>query len=218
MSVRTEAAMGTLVTMQVVHDVDTAAVNSAMDRAFGWFHEIEEHCTRFSEQSEFVQLTKRIGEPVTASPILFEAVRFALLVAEETDGAFDPTIGQPHGSARLQPRTPHRRNRCPPRSTQIDDVTYRDVVMDAEARTITLLRPLTLDLGAVAKGLAVDIATRELQPFGDFAVDAGGDIYLGGSNPQGEAVVGWDSSSTPRRRTDRFIAGIGPGRLHFRRL
>ena len=44
---------------------------------------------------------------------------------------------------------------------------------------------MTLDLGAVAKGLAIDAAARELQPFGDFAIDAGGDLYLGGRNPDG---------------------------------
>jgi thiamine biosynthesis lipoprotein len=37
----------------------------------------------------------------------------------------------------------------------------------------------------VAKGLAVDAAGRELEPFRDFAIDAGGDLFLGGSNPQG---------------------------------
>jgi thiamine biosynthesis lipoprotein len=40
-------------------------------------------------------------------------------------------------------------------------------------------------LGAVAKGLAVDMAARELMPLQNFAVDAGGDLYLGGLNPQG---------------------------------
>jgi thiamine biosynthesis lipoprotein len=37
----------------------------------------------------------------------------------------------------------------------------------------------------VAKGLAVDAAARELEPFRDFAIDAGGDLYLGGRNPDG---------------------------------
>jgi thiamine biosynthesis lipoprotein len=31
----------------------------------------------------------------------------------------------------------------------------------------------------------VDAAARELEPFRDFAIDAGGDLYLGGSNEQG---------------------------------
>ena len=71
--------------------------------------------------------------------------------------------------------------------------------LDPDRRTITLRRPLTLDLGAVAKGLAVDMAARELEPFRDFAIDAGGDLYLGGSNPQGEPWSRRDSPSAARR-------------------
>jgi len=44
---------------------------------------------------------------------------------------------------------------------------------------------MLLDLGAVAKGLAIDAAARELAPFSDFSIDAGGDLYLGGYNSQG---------------------------------
>jgi thiamine biosynthesis lipoprotein len=68
----------------------------------------------------------------------------------------------------------------------VDGVSYLDVELDEVARTIALRRPLTLDLGAVAKGLAVDAAARELARFQDFAIDAGGDLYLGGRNPRGE--------------------------------
>src|SRR6185295_14473435 len=42
-----------------------------------------------------------------------------------------------------------------------------------------------LDLGAVAKGLAIDLAARELTPLENFAVDAGGDLFLGGVNDEG---------------------------------
>jgi len=156
-TIRTEPVMGTLVTIHAIRPGAEAAIESA----FGWFREIENRCTRFQEQSELMQLARNVGVPVEASAILFEAVRFALSVAEESGGAFDPTVGAP-----IQ-------------------ASYRDVEIDTELRTITLHRPLTLDLGAVAKGLAVDMAARELAPLVDFAIDAGGDLYLGGSNPQG---------------------------------
>ena len=44
--VRTEAVMGTLVTIHVVRPSTEA--DAAIDRAFGWFHEIEARCTRFN--------------------------------------------------------------------------------------------------------------------------------------------------------------------------
>lgn len=174
--------MGTLVTIHVV-SLD-APVDQAIDRAFEWFHEIETRCTRFSAQSELMQLTAQAGVPVPASPILYQAVQFALMVAEESGGAFDPTVGH-----RMEARGFNREHRTGEivrtTVTPDDDVSYRDVVLDAERKTILLRRPLTLDLGGVAEGLAVDTAARELQPFRDFAIDAGGDLYLGGSNPQG---------------------------------
>jgi thiamine biosynthesis lipoprotein len=34
----------------------------------------------------------------------------------------------------------------------------------------------------LAKGLAIDLAAQELRPFGHFAIDAGGDLYLAGRN------------------------------------
>ena len=183
MPVRTEAVMGTIVTIHVVSS--EAGVDTSIDRAFGWFHEIEERCTRFDPRSELMQLTAKAGVAVPASPILYEAVRFALMVAEETGGAFDPTVGH-----RMEARGFNREHRtgATVRTTIApdDDVSFQDVRLDPDRNTITLLRPLTLDLGAVAKGLAVDLAARELEPFKNFAIDAGGDLYLGGLNPEGD--------------------------------
>ena len=163
MPTRTEAVMGTLVTIQVVPETEDAS--PAIDRAFGWFHAIQHHCTRFRADSELMRLCARPGAPIPVSPVLFEVIQFACSVAHETGGAFDPTV-PPEGA-------------CEP-------VSYRDLLLDPEAGAITLLRPLTLDLGAVAKGLAVDTAARELAPFRDFAIDAGGDLFLGGRNPRAE--------------------------------
>lgn len=176
--------MGTLVTIHIVRAVADSGADAALDRAFGWFHEIEARCTRFSERSELMQLTAQAGVPVPASAMLYEAVRFALMVAEESGGAFDPTVG--HRMAARGFNREHRTGEMVRAATTPDgDVSYRDVQLDPDRQTITLRRPLTLDLGAVAKGLAVDTAARELAPFGDFAIDAGGDLYLGGRNPQG---------------------------------
>jgi thiamine biosynthesis lipoprotein len=180
---RTEVLMGTLVTI----DVGDAGAGAAIDRAFGWFHEIEDRCTRFDERSELMQLTSRVGVPVPASAIVFEALRFALHVAEASGGAFDPTVGN-----RLHARGFNREHRsgavagaAAAAAAAGDSVNYLDVELDDQRRTVTVRRPLTLDLGAVAMGLAIDTAARELQAFGDFGIDAGGDLYLGGCNPDG---------------------------------
>jgi thiamine biosynthesis lipoprotein len=181
--------MGTIVTIQAVSAVDDLSVDEVTARAFGWFHQIEDRCTRFNRQSELMRISEHVGEPVAVSEILFEAVRFALSVAEETGGAFDPTVGR-----RMEKRGFNREYRtgeivhgiASDGDVTDTEVSYKDIRLDPDRRTITLLRPLTLDLGGVAKGLAIDMAARELAYLRNFAIDAGGDLYLGGLNPQGE--------------------------------
>jgi thiamine biosynthesis lipoprotein len=189
--VHTIAPMGTVVTIQVVgHGEDEtrrAERAERVARAAAWFHSIEKCCSRFDSESELRQLTDQVGTPVPVSLMLYEAIRFALTVAEESAGAFDPTVGQ-----RMEARGFDRNYQTGQvassgiASSFLDGVSWRDVLLDAEARTVTLLKPLVLDLGAVAKGLAVDVAARELASFENFAVDAGGDLYLGGHNVDGE--------------------------------
>ena len=112
MSVRTEVAMGTLVSIEVV---SMEVVPDALDRAFGWFYQIEAVARALTPVSELMRLTCRIGAACPASEILFQSVNFALTVAEETDGAFDPTVGHRHGAdgfnriiARAKPFTRRR--------------------------------------------------------------------------------------------------------------
>ena len=192
---QTVLVMSTYVTIQVVgqvvgQDVRNEAGDKTIDpagrveRAFGWFRQVEACCSRFDADSELMQLSARIGEPVPVSALLFEAVQFAVAVAAESAGAFDPAIGHT-----MEARGFNREHR----TGQIvrtglaatGPVSYRDVELDPASRTITLRRPLVLDLGAVAKGLAIDMAARELSPFRNYSIDAGGDLYVAGCNPAG---------------------------------
>ena len=199
---RTDIAMGTLVTIELV-DANHAGADAAIERAFGWFHEIETRCTRFRPTSELMLLAARPGVDVPVSPILYEAVRFALLVAEESGGAFDPTMGQ-----RMEERGFNREHRTGDTihsARPAANASFRDVELDPDRRTITLHRSLTLDLGAVAKGLAVDAAAKELAPFRDFAINAGGDLYLGGCNARGEP---WSVGIRHPRREHELIHSV----------
>ena len=175
--IRSAALMGTIVTIDLVGSDEADAVA----HAFEWFERVEACCSRFDDASELKQLTSLVGIAVPVSDLLYEAVRFALALAEESGGAFDPTVG--HRMETLGFNQEHRTGRTV--RTALDaaePVSYRDVQLDPEHRTITLLQPLVLDLGAVAKGLAIDMAARELLPFENFAIDAGGDLYLSGCN------------------------------------
>jgi thiamine biosynthesis lipoprotein len=194
--IRSVPLMGTIVTIDLVGSDDAGAIA----RAFEWFERVESCCSRFDDASELKQLTSLVGMAVPVSDLLYEAVRFALALAEESGGAFDPTVG--YRMEALGFNQEHRTRRAV--RTALDatkPVTYRDVRLDPEHRTITLLQPLVLDLGAVAKGLAIDMAVRELQPFENFAIDAGGDLYLSGCNA---AQIPW-SVGIRHPRADREL-------------
>ena len=178
---RSVPLMGTIITIDVPAGQDSTA---AIERAFQWFRKVERCCSRFDPQSELLQLIRSAGSAVPVSDMLFEAVQFAVGMAEESGGAFDPTVGSSMEALGFNQEysTKHVvRTGVEPGS----GATYHDVLMDPEERTITLLRPLVLDLGAVAKGMAMDLAARELRSFGSFSIDAGGDLFMGGCNPNG---------------------------------
>ncbi|HEY9227307.1 MAG TPA: FAD:protein FMN transferase, partial [Gemmatimonadaceae bacterium] len=194
------AMMGTVVTIEVVSD-EQREREAAVERAVGWFRHVEARCNRFDPSSEIARLAHHVGAPTPVSETVFEAIQFALAVARETDGAFDPTIG-----LRMESRgfdRDYRSGAVVHTSLAASRrATYRDVELDADRRTVTLHEPLLLDLGAVAKGLAVDMAARELAAFENFAIDAGGDLYVAGHNAAG---VPWSVGIRHPRLPDALI-------------
>jgi thiamine biosynthesis lipoprotein len=200
--------MGTVVTIRVVgHDANEAERTereAGVARALEWFTHITAQCSRFDPASELSRLMTQVGVAVPASTLLFESLKFALAVAADTKGAFDPTVGH-----RLEERgfdtdyqTGIRRRSTVDPSGR---VSYRDIVLDEAAQTITLTTPMVLDLGAVVKGLAIDAAALELAPFKNFAIDAGGDIYVAGTNSSGDP---WRVGIRHPRNPDELIDAL----------
>ncbi len=176
-----EIAMGTFIQLDIVSSLPIEEVSSAMDCAFAAFRTVEQACSRFDAQSELRQLAFQIGKPLVVSDVLFETLRFALSVAEASGGAFDPTVG---GVMEQYGFTRHYLTGESMPSSQKNEasVSFRDVSIDETERTVVIHKPLLLDLGAVAKGFAVDLASKILEPFQGFVINAGGDIYAGGTN------------------------------------
>ncbi|MDQ0189597.1 FAD:protein FMN transferase [Alicyclobacillus cycloheptanicus] len=178
--------MGTQVHLSVVGRTQATAEEALM-HAFQVIRQVESCCSRFDRTSELAQLCRVVGQPVAVSDILFEAVRFAVEVAALTQGHFDPTVGRAMELAGFNQHylTAERVN------TELgegEQVSYRDVRVDEEARTVCLTKPMVLDIGAVAKGLGVDLAAQVLRSyaFQGFTIDAGGDLYVAGTNARDE--------------------------------
>ena len=175
--------MDTLVSFVVVHRQREDDCQPAMTRAFERFAEVERACSRFDSASELGRLSGTVGVPVAVSELLYEAIACARDVAATTGGAFDPTVG--HAMEELGFNRNYRSGEVVLHERASGFGSYRDLELDPLQRTVLLRRPVVLDLGAVAKGLAIDLAAVELSRFGHFAIDAGGDLYLHGLNPEG---------------------------------
>lgn len=179
--VRTAICMDTLITVKVVSVHSEPFMHQSIDQVFDLFTFVEATCSRFDENSEIRKISHHIGSAVTVSPLLFEAIRFSIELAEMTNGVFDPTIGrlmEEKGFAR------HYLNGSIPLpiTDAAPSASYKDIEIDEIRRTVKLSKPLVLDLGAIAKGMAIDLAKRILEGFEGFYIDAGGDIFAGGMN------------------------------------
>jgi thiamine biosynthesis lipoprotein len=211
--------MGTVVAFHIVIPDGVAhdAYDTSVQRVREWFARVEQACSRFDEHSELRTACANIGVPVRVSDLLFEATQFALAVADASDGAFDPTVG-----TAIEGRGFDRDYRTGQQSRFANDhihpsrrasyrASYRDVELDAANQTITVHAPLLLDLSAVAKGLAIDLATREFRAgssepaIRDFMIDAGGDLYLSGHNASDEP---WSVGIRHPRRPGALIATL----------
>jgi thiamine biosynthesis lipoprotein len=131
-----------------------------------------------------MRLIDRVGIRVRVSTLLFEVAAFAIDLAEQTDGAFDPTIGAT--MEQLGFNANYRTGEAVHSQVDTEGTSFRDVRLGRRAHTIRLRRPLILDLNAVAKGLAIDLAVRELATYPDVCVEAGGDVFVRGRNAAGD--------------------------------
>lgn len=175
--------MDTVVDIQVISKKSKEETEEKINRAFQAFQKVEQACSRFTLSSELMQACQNVGTPVEISPFLFQPLFFAMEMAKLTDGIFDPTVGKTMEQSGFN-RDYLTGNYM--ESFSADSVTYLDINLDQPTLTLTLKKPLVLDLGAVAKGFAIDLAANELKEFPGFIINAGGDLYAGGVDENGD--------------------------------
>lgn len=194
------ALFGTDVRLLVSGPQNVAAeAEVALTRVEAQLEIVHRTLTRFEPDSELSLLNAHAGEWVPISPTMMQALRAALFAAELSDGLIDPTLlrgleragyrrslvgRRPVPLAEALARAPARRAAVPRAAAE-----WQRIQLDTERSAVRLPRGVRLDLGGSAKGMAVDAAAALLGGFEAFAVDAGGDIRLGGTTGQPRAVV-----------------------------
>jgi thiamine biosynthesis lipoprotein len=172
--------MGTTVT--VVLPASAAAAAPGVEALFATW---ETALSRFRPESELSQLNASAGRTMSISPLLLLVVEAALRAARATDGIFDPTL-QPHLAVLGYDRSfDDVAPDGPPPALLGPGGSWRSIEVDRTAGTIRLPAGAGLDLGGIAKGMAVDAAITGLVRSGvaTAVVEAGGDLAVAGLPP-----------------------------------
>ncbi len=169
---------------------DTLEMSAA--RAFGEISRLNSIFSDYEYDSELSRLSRSAGagESRACSDELWDILQFSSRLHASTGGLFDITIGSATSLWRKA-----RRDQAFPEARHLAMVRERvgmdGLKLDPRHRTATLLKEnMRLDLGGVAKGVALDAAAGQLRCDGieSFMVRAGGDMVIGKA-PPGEA--GW---------------------------
>jgi thiamine biosynthesis lipoprotein len=149
--------------------------------------------TRFDPGSEVCALNAAPGYRCRVSPTLATAVQAAIWAARRSDGLVDPTlVGQLEavgyaGSRADAPPAPilEALARAPKRcAAKSRPASHRaEITVDAETCVVTRPPGVRIDTGGTGKGLAADLVADRLSGYATFAVDAGGDLRIGGEHP-----------------------------------
>lgn len=213
--------MYTIVSITVSSDSKETA-KKAIDKAFNELDRLARLLNFYSEDSEISMINKKAGDkPVKVSPETLEIIDKALYVSENTEGAFDITVGQVVRLWDFQ-------NKVLPDEKSIKErlklVGYKNVIVDKKKSTVFLkTKGVQIDLGGIIKGYAADKAVEVLKKNGikSGIVAIAGDIKTFGIRPDGKL---WNvgiqnprfNSPTPSLEkgikggfSDEIIASIG---------
>jgi FAD:protein FMN transferase len=178
--------MGTLLEVTVIGPEDNA--KATIQAVFDEIKRVED-LTSFHKPSGLTKLNEQAGNgPTKTDPELLGLIAGGLKVARDTDGVFDPTLGPLsllwHFSGG-DPRLPGESEI----SETLAKVGWKRVEVDAQAGTVLLPeRGMALDLGAIAKGYALDRAADVIRKSGlsRGLVNAGGDVVAIGEKEPGK--------------------------------
>lgn len=176
--------MGTSISVEAFGGTEGAR-REAVEGAFAAVAEVDRLMSNYRGDSELSALNRRAArEPVRVSEPMLAVLEAAARVSERSGGAFDVTVGPLVRLWGFHDREPHV-----PDAAELARVAplvgYRNVVIDAAARTVRFRREgVELDLGGIAKGFAVELAAYVLRDRGvSGAVDAGGNQFVTGLPP-----------------------------------
>ncbi|MBF5007051.1 FAD:protein FMN transferase [Diaphorobacter caeni] len=211
---RRRALMGTRVDVMVpVRNAgELPLLFEAIDAAIAHMQVLEQRMSRYRSDSEIGRIAASAGRaPTRVSPEVMAVMQQAKRLHEQTDGAFDITIGAVRGWS-FEPGN-ERMPTDAEVAREIALVRMRDLVLDPSAGTAFLRREgMALDLGGVAKLPILQAGLESLQRAGlsDALINGGGDVLISGTQHGAPWRVGVRDPNAPQRLLGSLsLAGRG---------
>lgn len=179
---KTKIALGTYVQITVItNKSDTANAESTIERAYEKMEGLEETFDYKTETGQLYQFNNSTHILENSSGELFSLIKDSLTLAQKTGGYFDPTIlpiVQLYGFDTENPHFPGDEKI----RESLKHVGYNKVTVFDDK--IVKPEDIKIDLSGIAKGKIVDHIRDYLKARGynDFLINAGGDIYVNGTN------------------------------------
>ncbi|MDP8211991.1 MAG: FAD:protein FMN transferase [Candidatus Zapsychrus exili] len=180
--------MGTVIRLDVCVDkANENIIDEVYDAVLNRIEDISIKMSSFDKNSDIYNINNSNLKPVVVSGDTFYLIKNSIRFSQLTDGAFDITVGP---LIKLWKKS--EKQGIAPIEENLKDVLryvgYENIKTLVNNNLKLLKRSTSIDLGAIAKGYAVDEAARIFREHGinNFLIDAGGDIYAGGLNCDGE--------------------------------
>jgi thiamine biosynthesis lipoprotein len=199
---RSRILMGTVVEISA-HGADLGRLEAAVTAAFEEIARIERLMHPTGEGSDVARLTAS-SQGTEVAPETAEVIALGLRVAALSGGAFDMGLGRLKGLWGIESEAP--RVPAPEEVRQALTGTGPDGLRLDGLRVEKATATLAVDLGAIAKGYAIDRAAEVLRKAGidSAAINAGGDIRLIG----GHSGRPWRIAIQHPRDADRQLATL----------
>ena len=177
---RAQPWLGTLVSIRV-GGLPVADAHGAIDAAFNEVATVHRLMSFHEACSDVSRLNAHGDRPVEVHAWTLDVLRWALHFSLLSDGCFDVSVGAEMVDWRLLP--------VPPGAVRKPEGSWRDIEIRADGK-VRFHRPLWIDLGGIAKGYAVDRATKCLRQHGAAfsVVNAGGDLRVTGRRTEAVAL------------------------------
>ena len=195
-----QVAMGTGVEITLMGESEESAQKAAL-QAFQEIRRIEYLMSPWIESSDINRINRSAGnDGVRVSPETIEVLKRAQEVSKLSEGGFDITVGP-----LVQLWRKARERGMPPEMQKVKEtlnlVNFRNLKTHYGGKVLLSKKGMAIDLGGIAKGYAVDRAFELLKGLGfrNLVVNAGGDLRVGGSKPDGPWSIGIQHPRDPQK-------------------